>query len=172
MRALSFAAVLVVALAGCTGNAPAPTSAMPAAAHMLGALPHNISASQNVVGALDPINFDPTNPLGPSHPCSTPQTLCVPFPFTVNGTAGNVTYTAKLTWTLQANDFDLYLYDGDKIVASSANGTVNPSDPSTPHSPEEMLHGGLSPGSYKFVVDPYGVTQDTFTFSASFGHAA
>lgn len=165
MRTLLIAAVVAVALAGCAGdnpNDPDPTT--PPTGNVAANLPANITDSRNVVGGLDPINGDPTG-LGviPAAPCSSPVTECILYPFTVNETAGNVSMTAELTWTIDANDFDLYFYkDGEQVDVSGQ----------APPGTSEQIRATLKPGSYEIAVDPYGVAQDTYTLDITFASKA
>lgn len=154
MRAILFVAILAAAaLAGCAGNSQ-PT---PSVNHPVGPsvrdLPANFTDSRNVVGGADPLNQ------APGAPCESPASSCVRYPVTVNATAGNVTMNVHLSWTVQANDFDLYLYkDGNQIDVSGA----------APPGTSEQLRSTLRAGTYEVVVDPYGVAQDTFTLEVTF----
>ncbi|MEA3202658.1 MAG: hypothetical protein QOI63_324 [Thermoplasmata archaeon] len=173
MRALlPLALLLALALAGCasTPAGTSSTSGSPAPA-TLAPLPKDIAATQAVMGAADPVNVspkpDPNDPL-PAAPCATPPSKCFSYPFTVNGTA-KVAYDAKLTWGLAASDFDLYLYKDGKVVASSAAGPEgNPLGGMPPGTIGEHLTDALDPGSYVLVVDPFAVSQDSYTLTVAF----
>ena len=158
MRALLVAIVAAAALAGCASEPdtqPQPTN-QPSTPVV--ELPANITDTRNVVGGLDLLNQPQTGGA-----CVNPPSNCIRYPFTVNATSTNVTYTARLTWTIQANDFDLYLYkDGEQVDISGA----------APPGTSEQLRGTLRSGNYEIAVDPYGVVQDTYTLDVTFSSAS
>lgn len=166
MRVLLVLALASAALlAGCASNSTSPTgdAKLPPAPAM-SAVPANITdANHNVIGGIDPLNGDPTGQgLLPFSPCTSAVEGCIRYAFDVNATAGNVTYQADLTWSIPASDFDLYLFHGSDVIATSG---------SSPPGTSESLSGTLEPGHYEFAVSPYSVTQDTYSFKAVFGHA-
>jgi hypothetical protein len=170
MRALlPLATFLALTLAGC---AAAPASHTPtgtaAPAHAIpAALPKDISDTRSVMGGADPVNVGVAVP-PTTAPCVYPPNGCIRYAFTVNGTAS---YDAKLTWSLAASDFDLYLYQGNHLLASSANGIEgNPLAGVPPGTTGEALKGSLEAGDYILVVDPYAVAQDSYTLTVAFSH--
>lgn len=115
-------------------------------------LPEPIEDSQMVAGGADPANFVT------GEPC-TNEMACTDYPFTA---ATDVRINAELTWTIEASDFDLYVYEGDEQVATSGQ---------TPPGTSESISTTLSPGDYRVVVVAWGVAQDTYTLTATFEYA-
>ena len=144
-----------LALAGCTtgdgGATPTPTT--PADGGGAATLPPPIEDSQQVTGSADPLNF------ASGVPCETPSSQCFRYPFTLNATAA---IDATLTWTVPANDFDLYVFK---------DGAPFEQDGATPPGTEESVQAALDAGEYEVVVVAWGVSQDTFTLSATFAPA-
>ena len=115
-------------------------------------LPAPIEASEEVVGGLDPFNAVE------GAPCTQEASGCTNYPFTLLTPA---MFNAELSWTLDANDFDLYLYRGDEQVALSAG---------QPPAVSESISGELAPGEYELVVVAWFVTSDTYTLTATFAY--
>lgn len=156
-RWLGLVAGLLLLAAGCLGDEDAPTNetddgnVVPTDRPPL---PNDIEASEMVVGGADPFNFVTMAP------CSTPVSGCYPYAFEANT---SVTITAALSWTVPANDFDVYLFDeGGTAVAMSAG---------MPPGTSEGFAADLDPGSYSLTVVAWAVTQDTFTLTGTFGYA-
>jgi len=115
-------------------------------------LPAPIEDSQTVTGSADPANFVT------GEPC-TNEMACTEYPFSV---ATNVSMSAQLTWTIDASDFDLYLYEGDEQVTLSG---------ATPPGTSESISAALAPGDYRLIVVAWAVTMDTYTLEATFEYA-
>lgn len=111
---------------------------------------------------LVPASVEPSNQAG-EDPCTNPADLCYRYPFTVpagNGTNGtSFQMTAVLTWTVDVNDFDLYLYKGS--TQSAVSGDFPPET-------EERIAAAVGPGDYELVVVPWAVVGETFTLSVTF----
>src|SRR5688572_29244454 len=119
--AASLLAFLLTASAGCMADDPTPvTDDAPATAEPLPPLPANFTHEVEVTGGVDVYNFIPVpTPLGGGGPCSSPQSSCSKFPFTLNRTA-NVTVT--LDWGMDGYDFDVYLVDDGGADLSEGAG--------------------------------------------------
>lgn len=115
-------------------------------------LPGPIEASEQVTGSADPL------PITGAAACDAPTSQCFRYPFELNVSA---TIAVSLTWTVPANDFDVYLFQDGAPITTTEGG-------STPPGTEEAFEMELEPGSYEVVVSAYSVTQDTFTLSATF----
>lgn len=116
-------------------------------------LPEPIEASELVVGGQDLTS--PTL-MGP---CENEASSCYAYPFEA---LGDVLVDASLTWSLDNNDFDLYLFEDGSEVASATNPAPQTS---------EVLSAAVDPGSYEVVVVAWLVGQDTFELSVTFDHA-
>lgn len=151
----AFLLACLLALAGCTtpgdgGDGGATTT--PPTTPDASALPAPIEDSKTVQGSADPLAGTPIGP-----PCSSPLAQCFRYPFELNASA---TLDAKLTWTVQANDFDLHVFqDGQPTEFASTT---------PPPGTQEALSVELEPGAYELVVSAYGVTQDTYKLIATF----
>lgn len=119
--------------------------------------PEDFEDSQMVAGGVDAGNFV-TGDI-----CNDPVDPCERYPFTVE--RGTTTrppswdMVAVLSWTTDAHDFDLHLYQGGQSLDSSADPA-----PET----EERITRALGPGEYEIVVVPWAVSVDTFTLTVSF----
>ena len=149
MRTLLLTA-LAVLLAGCSGQQGTPDPAPfapsgPAAAP----LPPPIHANGTMPPSLDPVASG-----GPA--CSPPGSTCFRYPFRLEG---NATADARLSWSLDANDLDLYLMQGSQALDSSNRGMTT----------SESLSAQLPAGDYEFVVQGSTTTLQDFRFDATFG---
>ena len=156
-HALLLAALLAFS-SGCLSgedDAPAPAGDQPAAQPMNATLPAEIHATETVTGSLDPLN------LATQEVCTAPSAQCFTYPFTIEGN-GSVEATAHLAWDLPANDFDLYVYEGETLVLNGASDvTAGPGN-------VEHVEGDLSSGDYEVIVVAWGVAQDTFVLDVTF----
>ncbi len=138
-----------------TTTAAAPAADLPAA----------IYDNRTVAFGADPFNFLPAGtPVGGAGPCTTQASTCFYYPFTVNATVnGTVAVTGSLSWTLQANDFDFYLYDtaGNQVIAGASDVTTGPGT-------QEALAGELVPGDYQVYVVAWLVVNDTYSLAVTF----
>jgi len=125
----------------------------------VGPLPGPIHATGSVAFAADPANLA-TNAI-----CTSPTSQCTRIPFTVNSSAD---VTATLKWGMPANDFDLYIYQGDTQVSNDGINQFPPSGPQDVAQTSQVMHASLAPGAYQFVVVPWNAAQDTWTLDASF----
>lgn len=116
-------------------------------------LPEDIEASEMVVASADPLNA-----VGMGI-CSSPAGQCFRYPFS---TEAEVSLDALVEWTVDANDFDLYLVEGEEQVAVSGQ---------QPPGTSEGFTVTVAPGSYELVVVAWAVTQDTFTLTGTFSSA-
>lgn len=160
MRAfLVISALLVAALAGCT-SAKLPTSGLPDATLVTpAALPAPIHDSQSVMGQADVQN------LAQQPICTSPAAKCFHYAFTSNTTANA---TATLTWTQVGDDFDLYLYQDGTLVSNDGINEAGSSNPNDYTTTTQVMHVAIEAGTYEFIVVPFLVTEDTFTFDAQF----
>lgn len=117
------------------------------------AKPDDFEDSQMVSGGLDPLNSVD------GQICQTPPDPCIRYPFTVAPGNSSFQMTAVLTWGIDANDFDLYLYKGGEESTSAG-------DP--PPETEERITATVGPGDYEVIVVPWSVASDTFTLSVTF----
>lgn len=145
---------IALAFAGCMGpggDAGNDTNETPDVGEAPSGLPAPIEASEEVSGGADPTNFVT------GEVCAGPAANCQRYPFELNTTA---TIVADLSWTVPANDFDLYLFlDGAQTETFSGN---------QPPGTTEGFEADIEPGSYEVVVVPWAVSQDTFTLSVTF----
>lgn len=81
--------------------------------------------------------------------------------FTLDGTHD---LEATLTWGLPANDFDLYLYQGETELASA--GSLQPGD--APGMSETLVYQDLPPGDYRFMVVGSTMVMDSYELDAVF----
>lgn len=82
---------------------------------------------------------------------------CYEYTFTAEN---EVDYVAALTWGLEVNDFDLFLYDENGSEVNSGANSV----PGT----SEGFSGTLEAGDYRVVVLPYTSAPDTFHVTVTF----
>lgn len=111
-------------------------------------LPDPIVADETMPPSVDPVSTG-----GPA--CSPPTSTCFRYPFALQG---NATAKASLTWDLEANDLDLYLFEGDEVLDMSNGGPTTSESLTTP----------LEPGEYEFVVQGSTTVAQPFHFEASF----
>lgn len=176
MRQLLVLALPFLLLAGCSGatgdGASDGADDLADDADNMAALPPLHWANDVLVGA-DPFNFLPTDPADPTSlagpgPCSQDVSTCYYHDFTVPGNA-SVDLTATLKWMRQADDFDLYLYQGDTLVT---NDGINNADPTNPTSlvplTEQVLHATIAPGDYTFWVVAWNAASESYVLDAAF----
>lgn len=150
------ALIPLLLLAGCTQpNGPAGEGA-PDAPRADG-LPENYEVTGEVVAQGDPVI------VASGAPCSTPGSQCARYPFTLNESAEVLAF---LTWTLAANDFDLYIFA--EGAPTSSEGTNAGPSAQTSASVAEIL----PPGEYEVVVVPFFVGRDTYTLAVEFAPTA
>ena len=159
-RSMRSLLVLAMALtfAGCVtppGTTTPPTNGTTNTTADMGMLPPPINETKSVQGGLQPVTDPQSNA-----PCTLPTSACVHHKFDANST---VQMEAALTWGVQANDFDLWLFkDGKPLKGDNA----------PPPGTSAKLSLKLDPGSYDLVVDPATVSQDTYKLSATFAAAS
>jgi len=155
---LALALILAVAfpLAGCSSPPASPPATPPAGPPAMtnATLPEDIDETMDVTAGVDPFNFA-MQPI-----CSQQVSTCFPHPFNASV---NVSLTATLTWTLQASDFDLYLYQGNTAVAMSAG--------MPPSTQEAFTVPELAAGDYTLIVVAWSVPKDTYHLTATFALA-
>ena len=118
------------------------------------------------VGA-DPFNTIPVGtPAGGIAPCSSPASTCFLHDFTVPA-GTNASLTATLAWQLPANDFDLYLYQGDEALSQDGINSIPPAA-EVPPTEQVLRHGGLGPGEYTFWVVAWLSVADGYTLDVTF----
>lgn len=147
-RPLLLAAVACLALGGCANPGPAgpdPTNSGPPAVR---GLPADLFANDTMPPSVDLVSSG-----GPT--CQPPATACFHYPFHATS---NVTATAKLSWPSPANDLDLYLMQGGRVVDSSRAPTTD----------SESTQTTLPPGDYEFVVQGSTSAGTAFRFEARF----
>lgn len=154
MTRLPLLLAFVLTLAGCMGpggDAPGDANDTTQPDGEMASLPPPIEVTQDVSGSADP----GSSIAGP--PCSTPSAQCFRYPFALNASA---LVSASLTWSVPANDFDLYIFsDGEPITDQGG---------SPPPGTSESFDVELDAGGYELVVSAYAVGQDTFTLNATF----
>ena len=161
---LPLLAALALLLSGCsddeagTDDVPAPTDAAAPAAQV----PEPMHWEGEVPVGADPFNVVPVVP----GPCSTQASTCFKHEFTVpEGT--EVDLEATLAWGLAANDFDLYLYEGDEQLSSDGINAVPPA--AQVPEPQQVLHyAGLEDGTYAFWVVAWNAVGDAYTLDVTF----
>ena len=158
MRHFLVLAAAATLLAGCVtppGTTTPPTNGTTNSTADLAMLPPPINETKSVQGGLQPVP-DPQS----SAPCTLPTSACVHHKFDANLT---VQMEATLSWTLNANDFDLWVFkDGKPLKGDNA----------APPGTSAKLSLKLEPGSYDLVVDPATVSQDTYKLAATFAAAS
>lgn len=115
-------------------------------------------AGDILVGA-DPFNLASTVVATP--PCSQDVSSCTYYDFSVNTT---VDLTATLAWGVQANDLDLYLYQGDKEVSQDGINAIGDVPPVT----SQVMHASIAPGDYTFWVVVWNGAADSYTLDVAF----
>ncbi|GEM_PF-5899241 len=146
MRTAGLLLLASLALAGCASSPGSPPGNATNATAMAAALPPAIHETQAVQGSVDPPNVPA---------CSQATTQCFHHPFQLNASAS---INATLTWGLDRNDFDLYLFKGTERVASSNGGSGT----------KEEIGQTLAPGAYDLVVGGTTVAADTYKLDAVF----
>ena len=169
------AALLLTALlalsAGCLeggDDAPAETPDAPAPAMNATAM-EPLHFEDDVPVGADPFNVVPVvTPLGGGVPCSTAASTCFLHDFTVpDGTNVSVSLVATLAWSLPANDFDLYLYEGEEQLSQDGINSIPPAA-GAPPTTQVLHHEGLAPGTYTFWVVAWNSVQDGYTLDVEF----
>lgn len=164
-------ATLLALSAGCLSEDDAPAATPEAsapAANATMALPPLHFEGDVPVGA-DPFNVVPVvTPVGGGVPCSTSASACFMHDFTVPaGTNVSVALEATLAWSLPANDFDLYLYEGEEQLSQDGINGIPPAA-GAPPTDQVMHHDGLGPGDYTFWVVAWNSVQDGYTLDVAF----
>ncbi len=159
-------------LAGCTGS-ETDDDATPGAGDgaTANALPDPLHWGEAVMAGADPFNYlpvdpnDPTSLAGPGA-CSQDVSSCTYYDFSVNASAA---MTATLAWSVQANDLDLYLYQGDTLVSQDGINSVDPTNPaSLSPATSQVMHVDVAPGLYTFWVVVWDGAADSYTLDATF----
>jgi hypothetical protein len=161
----SLSIALLVLFAGCIEDKPgaAPVDDTPVA-EPLPPLPANFTEEVQVTGGVDAYNFIPAaTPLGGGGPCSSPQSSCSKFPFTLNRTAD---VRATLDWSMDGYDFDVYLMQDGADVSAGAGASGATSASVASH--EEFSVAGAAAGDYEIWVSHWLVPQDTYTLVVEF----
>ena len=162
-------AILLAALlafsSGCLsgeGNDPAPSDA-PASPATNATVPAPLHFEGDVAVGVDPFN------LVDGTPCSTDASTCFKHDFTVEeGTNVSVSLEATLAWTIEANDFDLYLYEGEEQLSQDGINQFPPAGASAPPTMQVLRHDGLGPGDYSFWVVAWNAAADSYTLDVTF----
>ena len=154
---LLLASTLLATMPGCLedDDVPEPTDDAPPMVAENATLPADIMASETVMGSADPMNFVTGGV------CESPTAQCFEYPFTIEGNQ-SVNVDGTLTWGLEANDFDLYVYEGNTEALNGASDVT--AGPGT----MEHVEGPLEPGEYRVIVVAWGVGQDTFDLAVTF----
>lgn len=117
------------------------------------------AAGTTATDTVKVVVYEPTTttPLNEAYQDETPGvTLVLPVDREFEVPEGTGRIDAKVTWTNEDNDYDLYLYDKDgREAASSAAGT--------PDTDEETSVDNPVPGKWTFSVDRYLTATDTLT---------
>ena len=160
MRCLLALAAASLVLAGCASAPTDGTTTTDATTTPPRTLPAAIHDTKSVTGAFAGGNVA-TGGL-----CEPEQTAqCVRYPFTANNT---VAVTAKLTWTVPGNDFDLYLMQGDTIVSNDGINNLPPGGPGDLTATAQTLNAEVEAGTYELLVVAWFSGQDTYTLDAQF----
>lgn len=160
MRAYVWMAAAVAVMAGCLDgdktDDETPTST--AGPQPTQELPENITTTGMFVASADPLN------IGGFAVCSTPTAECHQVPFAVTDAQSGADLTATLSWSLPANDLDLYLYfEGEQI---SMDGINNVGD--APNNQQVMNHPDLAAGDYYFLVVGWNAVGESYALDVTF----
>lgn len=160
-------ALLALALlSGCLGDeaSTGDTDLLPSEDTVEAAPPEPLHWEEDVLVGADPFNVVPVvTPVGGGTPCSSQASACFVYDFTTNTT---VDLVATLAWRISANDFDLYLYQGDTQLSSDGINQLGSTEVPTP---EQVLnHAGLTPGTYSFWVVAWNAVSDGFLLDVEF----
>lgn len=162
MRFVLAAAFLLALMAGCASDDSAEEPAAPAPEAGTDApIPAPIHEEQDFTLALDPTN------VATGQPCFGPSVDPPCYYYEVQ-VETMVDFVATLSWTLEANDFDLYLYEGETQVSSDGINTVGAVPPEPPATTQVMRHEALPPGDYRFYVVAWNAAADTTTLDVEF----
>ncbi|HET6399650.1 MAG TPA: hypothetical protein VFH47_08875 [Candidatus Thermoplasmatota archaeon] len=178
MRLLA-AAFLLVMLAGCSDRVATDRDVLEAPTVLRER--YTAPDALDIGGSMSASAVQPIVGLA-SDACDEPAAECHRHPFTIappayidaegrnvtqppatalgNATRGHVLVEARLQWS-SFSDFDLFLYQGDRVVATAENA---PSE----FAGSENLVAELPAGDYELVVLGWAVANDSYRLQATF----
>jgi hypothetical protein len=156
VMALALHALLL--LPGCLedGEDPAPMDEPMVVATTNATAPEPLHHEGEFIAASDPANAVMPICFGPSV-----DAPCHYYEFSTNVTAD---LEATLAWGLEANDLDLYLYEGDTELSREGINAIG--DP--PNTSQVLVHPGLPPGDYTLWVVAWNAAQESYTLDVLF----